>query len=66
VRTRASTPSASLRLDQRQFFFKLLFTLVQRLQTQLPAMQLNVELIDITGGFGSLRFVFGQAPLDSL
>src|SRR6266404_7064908 len=45
---------SSLAFDQRQLFFELLFALVQRLQTQLPAMQLNVELVEITGGFGSL------------
>ena len=43
-----------------QFFFELGFPLVQRLQTQLPAMQLDRELINVTGHFGALRFVFLQ------
>ena len=43
---------------------ELLFAIVQRLQTQLPAMQLNRQLIDVTGHFGSLRFVLFQFPLN--
>ena len=43
-----------------QLFLELRFALVQRLQTQLPTMQLDRELIDVTGHFGALRFVFGQ------
>src|SRR6266481_4743557 len=42
-----------------QLFLELRFTLVQRLQTQLPTMQLDRELIDVTGHFGALRIVFG-------
>ncbi len=41
-----------------QFFLQLGFAFVQCLQTQLPAMQLDRQLIDITGDFGALRFVF--------
>ncbi len=43
-----------------EFFFELRFAFVQRLQAQLPTMQLDRELIDVTGHFGALRFVFGQ------
>ena len=42
-----------------QLFLELRFALVQRLQTQLPTMQLDRELIDVTGHFGALRIVFG-------
>jgi len=45
-----------------QLFFELRFAIVQRLQSQLPAMQLDRELIDVAGDFGALRFVFGQLP----
>ena len=41
-----------------QVFFQLRFAIVQGLQTQLPAMQLNGQLIDVTGDLGALRFVF--------
>ena len=47
-----------------QFFLQLGFAFVQCLQTQLPAMQLDRQLIDVTSNFGVLRFVFGQATLD--
>ncbi len=43
--------------------FQLCFAFVQRLQAQLPAMQLNGELIDVAGDFGALRFVLFQFPL---
>src|SRR5205085_1993237 len=43
-----------------EIVFELRFAFVQCLQTQLPAVQLNRELIDVTGDFGALRFVFFQ------
>ena len=43
--------------------FELRFAFVQRLQTQLPTMQLNRELIDVTRNFSALRFIFFQFPL---
>ena len=43
-----------------KIFFELRFAFVQSLQTQLPAMQLDRELIDVTGHFCALRFVFFQ------
>src|SRR4030095_12082280 len=36
---------------------------VQCLQAQLPAMELNAQLIDVTRYFGALRFVFFQLAL---
>ena len=36
--------------------------LFQCLQAQLPAMQLNGELIDVTGHLGPLRFVLFKLP----
>ena len=41
-----------------ELFFELRFAFVQCLQTQLPAMQLDCQLIDVTGHLGALRFVF--------
>jgi len=46
--------SISYRLFSAQLSFELLFALVQRLQSQLPAMQLNGELIDVAGDFSPL------------
>jgi len=43
-----------------QLFFELPFAIVQRLQPQLPAVQLNRELINVAGDFGALRFVLFQ------
>jgi len=40
------------------------FALVQCLQTQLPPMQLDRELIDVTGHFGALRVVFLELSPD--
>ena len=53
---------ADLRFVRPQLFFKLPFAIVQRLQPQLPAMQLDRELIDVAGDFSALRFVLGQLP----
>src|ERR1700730_3227089 len=62
--TRSDACVMSLCLVRAELFFELGFALVQCLQTQLPAMQLNAELIDVTGDLGSLRFVFGQLALN--
>jgi hypothetical protein len=43
-----------------EVFFELRFAFVQGLQSELPAMQLNRELIDVTCDFRALRFVFLQ------
>jgi len=43
--------------------FEFAASLFKVLQTQLPAMHLNSELIDLTDDFGALRFVFFQAAL---
>jgi hypothetical protein len=47
-----------------QLGFELLLAFVQALQTQLPAMQLNAELIDVARDLGPLRFVFLQLVLE--
>jgi len=47
---------AELRLEVAAAFF-------QGLQTQLPAMDLNSELINATDDFRALRFVLFQAAL---
>lgn len=43
-----------------KFSFKLCITLVQSLKSQLPAMKLDIELVDVTFDFRSLRFVLQQ------
>ena len=43
-----------------EIVFELRFALVQHLQTQLPAMQLDRELIDVAGDLSALRFVLFQ------
>ena len=43
-----------------QFFLQLGFAFVQCLQTQLPAMQLDRELVDVTRHFRALGFVLFQ------
>ena len=46
-----------------QLIGQLLVPLVERLEPELPAVQLNTELIDIPVDFGPLRFVFLQMTL---
>ena len=57
--------SSSTVIDRRysliraaQLFLELRFALVERLQTKLPAVQLDAVLIDIAGDLGPLRLVF--------
>jgi hypothetical protein len=52
--------------DRADLFFELLLALIQRSQTQLPAMQLNAELVNVTGHFRPLGFVFCEAALNML
>ncbi len=56
VRARVLTRQldATSTLLHTELFFELLFALVQRSQSQLPAMQLNGELINIAGDFSAL------------
>ena len=58
--------AAPLRADRGEFFFELRFALVQCAQPQLPAVQLDRQLIDVTGDFRPLRFVLGQATANVL
>src|ERR1700730_2150866 len=53
-------PKEKLRFVRPQLLFELSLAIVQGLQAQLPAMQLNAELIDVTGDLGPLRFVLGE------
>ena len=46
-----------------QLIGQLLVPLVERLEPELPAVQLNAELIDIPADFGPLSFVFLQMTL---
>src|SRR5690349_15263562 len=46
-----------------QIFFQLVLALVQGLQTQFPAMELNAQLVDVAGYFRPLRFILLQFPL---
>ena len=52
--------STWLRLERRQFLFDLGLALVQCLETQLPAVKLNTQLIDVTGNLRALRRILGQ------
>ena len=54
----ASTPAKLLRA--LQIVLELLPPFLERLESQLPAMQLNAELIDVTSHLSPLRFVFLQ------
>jgi hypothetical protein len=47
-----------------QFRFQFLLALVQALETKLPTMQLDAELVDVAGDLGALRFVLLQLMLE--
>jgi hypothetical protein len=46
-----------------QFRRQLGLPLVQRLQAELPSMELDTELVDVAGHFSPLRFIFLQLVL---
>ena len=58
------TPYNSTTLSGSQLGFEFLLALVQSLQSQLPAMELNAELIDVARDLRPLRFVFLQLMLE--
>ena len=45
-------------MRRAQLLLELFPAFLQSLQAQLPAVQLDTELIDVPRDFGSLRFVF--------
>ena len=47
-----------------QLFLELRFPFVERLQAKLPAVQLDAELIDITGDLGALRLILFNLTLE--
>ena len=50
------------RLRAFDLLYQIATALIQCLQAQLPAMQLDGELIDVAGDLGALRLVFFQLP----
>ena len=49
--------------NRRELSFKFLLALLQGLKTELPAMKLDTELVDVTGDFSALRFVLLELML---
>ena len=47
-----------------EFRFQFLLPFVQALQAELPAMQLDAELIDVAGDLSALRLIFLQLMLE--